>query len=36
MYRPVPPKVDLPAMERDIIAFWEAHDVFHQSLRQQP
>ena len=34
MYRPVPPKVDLPAMERDIIAFWEAHDVFHQSLRQ--
>ena len=29
MYRPVPPKVDLPAMERDIIAFWEAHDVLY-------
>ncbi len=34
MYRSVPPKVDLSAMEREIIAFWDKHDVFHQSLRQ--
>jgi isoleucyl-tRNA synthetase len=34
MYRTVPPKVDLPAMEREIIRFWETHDVFHRSLKQ--
>ena len=33
MYRSVPPKVDLPAMEREIIGFWDSHDVFHRSLR---
>jgi isoleucyl-tRNA synthetase len=35
MYRPVPPKVDLPAMERDILDFWSQQDVFHESLRQR-
>jgi isoleucyl-tRNA synthetase len=35
MYRPVPPKVDLPAMERDILDFWTQRDVFHESLRQR-
>ncbi len=34
MYRAVPPKTDLPAMEREIIAFWQANDVFHRSLHQ--
>ncbi len=34
MYRSVPPKIDLPAMEREIIDFWAANDVFHRSLRQ--
>ncbi len=32
MYRPVPPRIDLPAMERDIIAWWQEHDIFHRSL----
>ena len=34
MYRSVPPKIDLPSMEREIIDFWAAHDVFHRSLQQ--
>jgi isoleucyl-tRNA synthetase len=34
MYRPVPAKIDLPQMEREIIAFWQNNDVFHRSLRQ--
>ena len=34
MYRPVSPKVDLPAMERQILSFWADKDVFHESLRQ--
>ena len=34
MYRPVPAKIDLPQMEREIIAFWQKNDVFHRSLRQ--
>ena len=33
MYRSVPPKIDLPAMEREMIDFWAANDVFHRSLR---
>jgi isoleucyl-tRNA synthetase len=32
MYRPVPPKIDLPAMEREVIAWWREHDTFHRSL----
>ncbi|HSR24711.1 MAG TPA: isoleucine--tRNA ligase [Candidatus Eisenbacteria bacterium] len=31
-YRAVPPQVDLPAMERDILAFWHEHDTFAKSL----
>ncbi len=31
-YRPVPPQVDLPAMEREILAFWDSSDVFAKSL----
>ena len=34
MYRPVPPRIDLPAMERDIIAWWAEHDIFDRSLEQ--
>ncbi len=34
MYRSVPPKIDLPAMEREIIEFWRDQDVFHRSLKQ--
>ena len=34
MYRPVPPQVDLPAMEREVLAYWAEHDVFAKSLAQ--
>jgi len=34
MYRPVPPQVDLPAMERDILAFWAEAKIFDRSLEQ--
>ena len=27
-YRPVPPHIDLPAMEREIIDFWREHGTF--------
>ncbi|HET7723887.1 MAG TPA: isoleucine--tRNA ligase [Propionibacteriaceae bacterium] len=33
-YRPVPPQVDLPAMEREILDFWDSSDVFAKSLEQ--
>ncbi|HEX6936561.1 MAG TPA: isoleucine--tRNA ligase [Actinomycetes bacterium] len=33
-YTPVPPQVDLPAMERDILAFWRENDTFARSLEQ--
>ncbi len=33
-YRAVPPQVDLPAMEREILAFWAEHDTFGESLRR--
>ena len=32
-YRPVPPQVDLPAMEREILTLWDDQDTFAQSLR---
>jgi len=32
-YRPVPTQVDLPAMERDILALWAERDVFARSLQ---
>jgi isoleucyl-tRNA synthetase len=34
MYRPVPPQVDLPAMEREILAFWRDAKVFDRSIEQ--
>ena len=33
-YTPLPPQVDLPAMERDVLAFWAEHDTFAASVRQ--
>jgi isoleucyl-tRNA synthetase len=34
MYRPVPPQVDLAAVDHDVLAFWREHDVFDRSLAQ--
>ncbi|HAM25104.1 MAG TPA: isoleucine--tRNA ligase, partial [Actinobacteria bacterium] len=34
MYRAVPPHVDLPAVEHDILAFWRDNDVFQRSLER--
>jgi isoleucyl-tRNA synthetase len=31
-YTPVPPQVDLPAMERDVLEFWHEQDTFARSL----
>ncbi|HET6653604.1 MAG TPA: isoleucine--tRNA ligase [Nocardioides sp.] len=31
-YTPVPPQVDLPAMEHDVLAFWEADKTFERSV----
>ena len=32
MYRPVPPQVDLPALEHEVLAFWRDAKVFDRSL----
>ncbi|MGI8434493.1 MAG: isoleucine--tRNA ligase [Nocardioidaceae bacterium] len=34
-YRPVDPRVDLPAMEREVLGFWRDEDTFATSLRQR-
>ena len=34
MYRPVPPQVDLAAVDHEVLAFWREHDVFDRSLAQ--
>ncbi|HEU4540000.1 MAG TPA: isoleucine--tRNA ligase [Jiangellaceae bacterium] len=34
LYRPVPARVDLPGMEREIIEFWRRHDIFAKTLQQ--
>ena len=34
MYRSVPPRIDLPAMEREILATWKSSKVFERSLEQ--
>ncbi len=34
LYRPVPTMLDLPAMEREILAFWAANDTFAASLER--
>ncbi len=31
-YRPVPPQVDLPALEREVLALWEDQQTFAQSV----
>ncbi len=31
-YHPVPPQVDLPALEKDVLAFWSEHETFPKSL----
>src|SRR3954452_13506866 len=31
-YRPVPPQVDLPALERDVLALWEEQQTFARSV----
>ncbi len=33
-YRPVPPQVDLPALEREVLAFWAENDTFAKSLER--
>ena len=33
-YHPVPPQVDLPALERDVIQFWRDHQTFEKSLNR--
>lgn len=32
MYRQVPARIDLPAMERKVLQFWQSANVFHRSL----
>ncbi len=34
MFRDVPSKLDFPAMEHEILAFWEAHQIYEKSLEQ--
>jgi isoleucyl-tRNA synthetase len=31
-YRPVPPQVDLPALEHEVLAFWDDNEIFPRSL----
>jgi isoleucyl-tRNA synthetase len=35
MYKPVDPKVNFPAMEEAVLAFWEKERVFHRSVEQR-
>jgi isoleucyl-tRNA synthetase len=35
MYKPVDPKINFPAMEEAVLAFWEKERIFHQSLDQR-
>ena len=32
MYRPVPARIDLPAMESEVLRFWQDNEVFHRTL----
>jgi isoleucyl-tRNA synthetase len=34
-YRPVPPQVDLPALEHDVLELWRSQDTFRTSLEQR-
>ncbi|CAB4333783.1 unannotated protein [freshwater metagenome] len=31
-YRDVPAKIDLPAMEHEVLSYWKDNDIFHKSL----
>ena len=33
MFEPVPQKIDFPALEKRILAFWKEHEIFEKSLR---
>jgi len=33
-YRPVPPQVDLPALEHGVLEFWREHRIFEKSLEK--
>jgi isoleucyl-tRNA synthetase len=33
-YNPVPPQVDLPALEHEVLAFWRDNDIFDKSLSE--
>ena len=33
MFRPVAQKINFPAIEERVLAFWKDHDIFHKSLR---
>jgi isoleucyl-tRNA synthetase len=35
MYKPVSNKIDFPAMEKDVLAYWERGDIFKKSLDQR-
>ncbi len=34
-YVALAPAIDLPAIERDILSFWQTQDVFHSSVRMR-
>ncbi len=34
-YVALAPAIDLPAVERDILSFWQTQDVFHSSVRMR-
>jgi isoleucyl-tRNA synthetase len=34
MYKPVPAQVELAALDREVLHFWQANSVFHRSLEQ--
>ena len=34
MYRAVPAQIDLPAMEHEVLALWDAEHVFERSIEQ--
>ncbi|HAF85867.1 MAG TPA: hypothetical protein DCG32_05770, partial [Sphaerochaeta sp.] len=36
MFRPVTTRVDFPAMEEDILSFWQQEDIFGKSIKQRP
>ncbi len=36
MFRPVSTKTDFPQMEKDILSFWNAEDIFKKSIENRP